>query len=420
MMLFVHLCTALSQFSISNYNTSNSGLPNNNLFCVTIDKDDNAWFGAYDYPEGNGGIIRFDGTSWNILKLEKDSIHAHINNISEILFAPNNDMWTYSYSNQECLITKWDNNGYIDVSPSTHLFGTDGISFNHSIFFIDWWTGLYEYNYDSLKWIFHNNFPIESPYNAISAFNVDSSGIYWIGISNKNMLLYKDTIISKIELFPELLPKFKTYYDFHSTAFSKDGSVWFGTSVGLVHWFEKDNYVKYDTTNSNILSNDIDQVKIDKRGYVWILTRDRGLAVWDGDNFIIFNKDNSVIGSNEIRDIAEDSEGNIWIATWKGGVSKFTYNPTSVNSLQSNQYTLNVFPNPIIVNGELTINHDADHDFKSFSFWSTDGVLIHQFELENTTNTYHIKDMGITPGLYLGIATDAKGNQFTTKIVVVD
>ncbi|MGB3077641.1 MAG: two-component regulator propeller domain-containing protein [Saprospiraceae bacterium] len=420
MMLFMHLYVAHSQFSIINYNTSNSGLPNNNLFCVTIDKDDNAWFGAYDYPEGNGGIIRFDGISWSDFKILQDTMHTHINNISKILFASNKDMWVYSYSNQGCRITKWDSVGYVDVTPSENLFGTGGLSFNQSIFFIDWWTGLYEYNYDSLKWIFHNNFPVEADYNPISSFNIDSAGTYWIGIGNRNMFLYKDTILSKIELFPELPPKFKSFYYFNSTAFAKDGSVWFGTNVGLVHWFEQDNFVIYDVNNSALPGDYIDNVLIDQRGYVWITMAEKGLALWNGDNFIIYDKDNSVIGSNEIRDIAEDNNGNIWIATWGGGVSKFTYDPTSVDYPQSNQLALDVFPNPVKVNGELTICLDTSHDFKSFSLWSIDGVLIHQYELEKTTNLYSIKDMGITSGLYLGMATDEKGNQFTTKIVVVD
>ena len=218
-LLFLHLFALKGQFSITNYNTSNSELPNNKLFGVTIDKDNNAWFGAYDYPEGSGGIIRFDGIKWDVLELAADTNHDHINNISEILFAPNNDMWVYSYSNQGCYITKWDSSGYSDFTPQ-YIYGSSGLAYNQSIWFVDWWTGLYEYNYDSLKWIFHNNFPVSSSYNPISSFNVDSTGIYWVGIGNRNMYRYKDTILSKIELFPELPPKYKQSYYFNSTAFA--------------------------------------------------------------------------------------------------------------------------------------------------------------------------------------------------------
>ena len=422
----LHVSVLKGQFSVTNYNTSNSGLTNNNIFSVTIDKDNNAWFGAYDNPEGYGGIVSFNGNEWDVLRLDEDTNHSYINNITEIIFGPNNDMWVFSYSGGGSRITKKNSTWCIDVTPSEDIFGSHGISYNQSIWFINIWSGLYEYNYDSLKWIFHNNFPVDPQFNPITSFGVDSTGTYWIGIGNKNMYRYKDTILSKISLFPEYPPNGKTWYSFNSTAFATDGSVWFATNLGLVHYFDKDNYKIYNTSNSNLPTNEIDKVIIDKRGYVWFSTYDwtnvnyRGLGFWDGSNFTSYNKENSEIGSNEIRDIEEDKEGNIWIATWGGGVSKFTYDPTSVDILQPNQNTVVAFPNPVKSDDELTIYHDTQTKLTSFSLWSIDGILINKYELENVNDEYRINVLGITSGFYLGIATDLEGNQFTTKIVVVD
>ena len=41
------------------YNTSNSGLPNNNVYSLAIDSSDNTWIGT-----NGGGLAKFDGTIW--------------------------------------------------------------------------------------------------------------------------------------------------------------------------------------------------------------------------------------------------------------------------------------------------------------------------------------------------------------------
>lgn len=425
MMLLLHLSMVKGQFTITNYNTSNSGLSHNNLFCITIDHENTLWLGANDYPEGTGGIIRFNGIEWDNFKLGPDTNTSHTNNISEILIGPYDDKWIFSNSMSGWRITKWDSTGYIDMTPGG-IYGFDGLAFSQSIWFIDPWSGLYEYNYDSLKWIFYNNLPIDAPNNiAITAFNVDSSGTYWIGIANRNMYRWKDTILSMIKLFPEHQQE-EYWISFNSTAYAKDGSVWFGTNQGLVHWFDRSNYITYTTSNSELPTNEIDKVIIDKRGYVWFTMYDwtntnyPGLGFWDGRKFTFYNTDNSPIGDYRIRDIEEDHEGNIWIATWGGGVSKFTYEPVSADFYQSYQNTLNVFPNPVKTETEISIFNEDQSCFASFSLWSIDGVLIDHYELGNANDRCKIELEGISAGLYLGIATDSKGSQFTARIAVVD
>ncbi len=41
------------------YNTSNSGLAENNVSAIAVDLSGNKWFGTY-----YGGVSKFDGTSW--------------------------------------------------------------------------------------------------------------------------------------------------------------------------------------------------------------------------------------------------------------------------------------------------------------------------------------------------------------------
>ncbi len=419
MFFLLDLAVLQSQFSITNYNTSNSGLPSNYIASVTIDKYNVAWFGGTEYAEGEGGIFRFDGIEWKFMELEEDSTNPGINHIFDIEFGPKDDMWLFSYG-QDSRITRLDSSGQMDFTPG-HIFGTSGLSYDRSIWFVDWWTGLYEYNYDSLKWIFHNNFPVGPDYSPITAFDVDSTGTFWVGIGNKNLYRYKDTILSKIVLFPEYPPETKLFYYINSTAFAKDGSVWFATSEGLVHWFGKDDFTIYNNQNSNLPSNNMNNVLVDQRGYVWSTMWESGLALLKGpdEDFIIYDEDNSAIGENEIREIAEDKDANIWLATWGGGVSKLSYNTTGTDFPQTYHHSLNIFPNPVKADEELTIYPYASHDLVSLSIWSTDGILLNNFELDDANGHYSIKGLGISSGCYVGIAKDSQGNQFTSRIVVI-
>ncbi|MCP3925077.1 MAG: two component regulator propeller domain-containing protein, partial [Desulfobacterales bacterium] len=53
----------VAQFDGTNwivYNTSNSGLPDNNITSIAIDISGNIWFGTIN------GIAKFNGTNWTV------------------------------------------------------------------------------------------------------------------------------------------------------------------------------------------------------------------------------------------------------------------------------------------------------------------------------------------------------------------
>ena len=409
---------AQGQFTIASYNSSNVGLPSDYLGSVTIDRHNVVWIGGTEFADGDGGIFSFDGIEWTFTELEEDTSKPGINHIFDVQFGPHDDMWVYTYG-QDCRITRVDSNSQTDFTPGD-IFGSQGFSHDKSIWFIDWWTGLYEYNYDSLKWIFHDNLPVDVAWNPITTFNVDSTGIFWVGIGNKNIYRYKDTIISKIEIFPEYPPKFKEFYSINDVAFASDGSVWFATNEGLVHWFNDDEYIFYTTENSNFPSNDLRDVLIDQRGYVWCSFWQSGLGLLTepGQDIVLYNEDNSGLEENEIRSMAKDKDGNIWLATWGGGVAKVYLSPSSVQSLKSSNLSLNIFPNPVKVNGELVILNEPSQDFVSMSIWSIEGILLKSFDLANSLEKNTFELTGMASGYYIAIGINAQGKKFASKFVV--
>lgn len=70
--------------------------------------------------------------------------------------------------------------------------------------------------------------------------------------------------------------------------------------------------VNYRTTNSNIISNSLSKIILDKNNHKWIGTFNRGLIKFDGKNFTIYN--NGFLGDARITDLLIDRRDRLWIA----------------------------------------------------------------------------------------------------------
>lgn len=78
----------------------------------------------------------------------------------------------------------------------------------------------------------------------------------------------------------------------------------------------------YNTENSDIPSNRIQSIVIDKSGKKIIGTGGGGLVVFNDNEWIIYDKSNSPIPHNYVNTIALDASGNKWIGT-DGGIAFF-------------------------------------------------------------------------------------------------
>ncbi|MFI1772000.1 hybrid sensor histidine kinase/response regulator transcription factor [Thalassobellus citreus] len=125
----------------------------------------------------------------------------------------------------------------------------------------------------------------------------------------------------------------------------KDGFVWIGTRNGL-NRYDGLGVRVYNKKNSNLNSNDISDLLIDKKNRLWITTLGGGLNYYnaDKDSFEVFksnvNEPNSLL-SNHITTAIEDSKGQIWLGTEKGlckldpETKKFTSYTHQLNANQS-------------------------------------------------------------------------------------
>ena len=95
-------------------------------------------------------------------------------------------------------------------------------------------------------------------------------------------------------------------------------------------------WVIYNTSNSQIPTNQIGKIKVDEQNNKWIGTLGSGLVKFDGTNFTVYNISNSGIPSDYINDVYIEGNGILWVTTREGfakfdGTAWIAYNQQNLN-----------------------------------------------------------------------------------------
>lgn len=123
------------------------------------------------------------------------------------------------------------------------------------------------------------------------------------------------------------------------------GNLWIGGTGDIVR--QKDSF-NWTTFPGN--GGDVSQIAEDKNGVLWFATGN-GLLKYDGVNWTNYNRLNSNLTSNQVVTIAIDKQDNKWLGTIGGGVFKF-------NNSQWQQYSL--IEKGLNSNDVLSINIDSN------------------------------------------------------------
>jgi hypothetical protein len=179
----------------------------------------------------------------------------------------------------------------------------------------------------------------------------------------------------------------------------KNGVVWFdnlnimdGNYYGLTR--SSDNKT-FTSSNSGILSGNINLINCDKIGNVWILLS-TGLSKFDGVNWTNYTSSNSNFPSTVPTTFVCDTIGNLWFGSTTGltkfdGINWTNYN-SSNSALVSNNITTLVL----------------DYDYQSIWIGTEDGIS--RFDGVNW-QAYNSTNSNLPSKLYdLSIAPDKQGN----------
>lgn len=108
--------------------------------------------------------------------------------------------------------------------------------------------------------------------------------------------------------------------------FKSDGSVWIGTfNSGLYH-VTQDGTIHYDTDNSPVPNNRVNDLYLDGSEKLWIAT-DNGFASYLNEDWAVFTIDNTPLFIERVSQIAVDSKSNVLVGNGsaiEGGLILFT------------------------------------------------------------------------------------------------
>jgi ligand-binding sensor domain-containing protein len=298
--------------------TYGSGLPDSTIISVACDNSGNKWFGTK-----GSGIVKFDGFSFSTYN--SPGVNIAGNDIYSICIDALNNIWIGTSSG----VSKFDG-----VSSFVNYHESDGLANNNvnSIIpdiqgniWIGTTKGLSRFNGTlPITTYFFSNSLVDSYVNAVKK---SSSGDFWFATNGG---------ISK---YTEASNYWKNYTEadglldpsIYDVDFGIGSTIWAGASTGL--WKYDGNSWTYfwQPGYSNSIAVDLSNV-------VWCCGGG-GLWSFDGITWTNYNTGNSGILSNIVNDVIIDNSNNVWVATG-AGVSRFNgsywTNYTSSNGLLDN------------------------------------------------------------------------------------
>lgn len=204
------------------YRSDNTGLINNDVHAVGVDKDHQRWFGTV------GGVSMFNGGEW------------------------------FSWSGREYL--KNDDVRAIGVDPTSgwHYFCTNGGGVARLNVQLDGVTSASAYDY-AWSGIFSDT---------TTAIAVEEDGDQWIGTIEGPA--FHDTTETKVQW--EVWNVDSGLVDNHIQAIALDqrGNAWYGTPKGLSLWNGR-NFINYSAADG-LINEDVRDIAVDSDGSLWIAT----------------------------------------------------------------------------------------------------------------------------------------------------
>lgn len=307
--------------------TTNDGLSQSNVTCITQDSSGFMWFGTFN------GLNRFDGY-----------------NFKTYHYSDNVD---YSLSHNFISDLAVDKNGLIWIGTTDGLNRIDPLRDR-----ID--------SYNS-----KTDGPLNFPDDQVETLLIDSENRVWAGTRNAGLILHEegkgfypfenklqsptisllfkdrdkniwavhdngavDQINTKtFNIQPIFSEKGLTPHRISAIVQSSDGDIWIGTQGdGLYRMHLSETGIRrlahYNTRSGifQLSSNIVISLLVDREGMIWVGTEDQGIDILDPDKELLYHYEHDPfnkysLSHNSIWSIFEDMAGNIWIGTYAHGIS---------------------------------------------------------------------------------------------------
>ena len=244
---------------------TNGELPGNNIYSLMFDSSQNLWATVY-----GAGVVMYNGTTWRVHNSSNSSGGIGTDNTYEIAE---------------------DTEGYIWITTNN--------------------AGVSRYDKNLNRWVKYMNAPYLSN-NRVYYSKKDSQGNIWFGNSG---WISKYTPNSWTGTWTRLTPNLASV-DIRSIEEDSSGNMWFGSATWGATKYNGSSWTAF-LKSSQMLSNSILSATSKLAEQIILIgTSDMGGNLFNGDTTWI-NYDTSVtnIGSNNIRDTYIDQSWNFWFAT---------------------------------------------------------------------------------------------------------
>ena len=186
---------------------------------------------------------------------------------------------------------------------------------------------------------------------------------------------------------------------------------WIASSDGIFKFDEVDeDWISYNTGNSNMPINEVTDIQFDRTGKMWALFKDTALAYsYNMTNWTVFDSNNSDLrflgGFQGIRSFTIDTLNNVWTAD---DDYVYVFNSDGVegwaNTDELNETTkLKIYPNP--ANNEITIE-GVDISVK-MEIYTVLGEQVQNHQLNSGKESFSLDALNV--GTYIVVFKDHNG-----------
>ena len=328
--------------------TTEQGLANNTVLCITQDQKGNIWFGT-----DGGGVSKYDGECFINYTTEQGLAN---NYVLSIVQDENQNIWMGTDGGG---VSKYDGeitNSCREKSCNHNMSVREDIEKhkkNSSKSFTTYTTkhGLANNYVMSIAQGLNGNLWFGTA-DGVSKFDVETANSCIESEYFQDLGIKEDP-----DKYQKCISKSFTTYStdqglvnnyVRSIIQDKNGNIWMGTYGGVSKYnldnatpcsegkckhdlrvrkdLEKHNkntsksfttyIINQDITNNNVLS-----IAQDKNGNLWMGTNGGGISKYDGQSFTNYTTDQGLV-NNTVFGVAQDKNGNIWMGTY-GGISKY-------------------------------------------------------------------------------------------------
>lgn len=386
----------LNAQTFTNY-TSAVGLANNTVNCLTVDAEDNLWFGT------DAGISFLDQTDQSWVTLNTAQGTGLIDDrITAIHMSPFSGLWVGT----DFGISNWDGQAFTSYTEADGI-GDDRIQWiaeseDGQLFFANK-DGFSSYDGDDW-YVFGQDEGL--PFGGVKSMAVSEEDRVILGLGLEGVIGFdiSDTTVFPLDTTLSLLSnKVKSVF------IDEVGEeVWVASDNGMDRIYNGDNDETLIEAHPSVFElppphevNQLTDVKMDSKGKVWAgvwieyLNNVGGISFYDGETWTSLDVDDGLVGP-VVYQLAIDSEDCVWVAT-STGVSKYCDTPSSTNVVSQN--TFNFFPNP--VGSSLNIElYEISRTAMSIEVLAPGMKVLLKDQIQKGTDN-HLLELGhLTSGIY--------------------